>query len=145
MYSKRHVVSWHAATLRDYLRTNVAKAQIFHVISDACSRGYRWFDFNPSAGLEGVQVFKESFDARALPAPLVYVDSPLKRYARGVAGRLGVPYAGLSLERLEDVLGSDAEAGAAHGAPRPSQPGIVPPAARALNRSSAPPAPLWEE
>jgi hypothetical protein len=145
MYSKRHVVSWHAATLGDYLRTNIAKVQIYHVISDACSRGFRWFDFNPSAGLAGVQTFKESFDARALPAPLVYVDSTLKRYARGVAGRLGVPYAKLSLERLEDVLGSDAEAGAEHGRPSLAEARIIPPAARSLGRSSAPPAPLWEE
>lgn len=145
MYSKRHVVSWHAATLRDYLRTNIAKVQIYHVISDACSRGYRWFDFNPSAGLEGVQVFKESFDARPLPAPLVYVDSKLKRYARSVASRLGVPYAQLSLERLEDVLGSGAELGVEPRGARRADAGIVPTAARGPRRSSAPPTPLWEE
>lgn len=145
MYSKRHVVSWHAATLRDYLRTNVAKVQIYHVIADACSRGYRWFDFNPSAGLEGVQVFKESFGARPRPAPLVYVDSTLKRYARSVASRLGVPYAKLSLERLEDVLGGNGTRGAELGVPRSVDIPIVAPTARRLGRSSAPPAPLWEE
>jgi hypothetical protein len=105
LYARQHAVSWHAATLKHYLRTNVAKVQIVHVIQDACARGYRWFDFNPSAGLPGVQVFKESFNAKPLPAPMVYVDSSVKRWIRGMAGSLGVPYARLSLERLEDVLG----------------------------------------
>ncbi len=104
LYAKRHVVSWHAATLSDYLRTNVAKVQIYHVIQDACERGYHWFDFNPSAGLAGVQKFKESFDARPLPAPLVYVDSKLKRLVRGVAASLSVPYAELELTPLERLL-----------------------------------------
>lgn len=104
LYAKRHVVSWHAATLQDYLRSHVAKVQIFHVLQDACARGYRWFDFNPSAGLAGVQTFKESFDARPLPAPLVYVDAPLKRLARGVAARLNVPYAELALTPLTALL-----------------------------------------
>jgi hypothetical protein len=104
LYAKRHVVSWHAATLKDYLRSHVAKVQIFHVIRDACARGYRWFDFNPSAGLEGVRTFKESFDARPLPAPLVYVDAPVKRLARYVAARLNVPYAELELTPLAALL-----------------------------------------
>jgi hypothetical protein len=105
LYAKQHVVSWHAATLKDYLRSDIAKVQIFHVIEDAYARGYRWFDFNPSAGLGGVQVFKESFNAKPLPAPLVYVDSPVKSWVRGLASALNVPYARRSLEPLEDVLG----------------------------------------
>lgn len=105
LYAKQHVVSWHAATLRDYLRSDIAKLQIFHVIEDACSRGYRWFDFNPSAGLGGVRVFKESFNAKPLPAPLVYVDSNVKRWARRVASGLRVPYSELSLEPIAHVLG----------------------------------------
>jgi CelD/BcsL family acetyltransferase involved in cellulose biosynthesis len=104
LYARRHVVSWHAATLQDYLRSHVAKVQIFHVIQDACARGYRWFDFNPSAGLEGVRTFKESFDAQPLPAPLVYVDAPVKRLARSVAARLNVPYARLDLMPLTALL-----------------------------------------
>jgi len=104
LYAKRHVVSWHAATLSDYLRSHVAKLQIFHVIQDACARGYTWFDFNPSAGLVGVRTFKESFAARPLPAPLVYVDSPVKRLVRGVAASLHLPYAELGLLPLSELL-----------------------------------------
>ncbi len=103
-YAKRHVVSWHAATLRDYLRTDVAKVQIFHVIRDACDRGHAWFDFNPSAGLEGVRVFKESFNAQPLPAPMIYVDSTVKRRVRSLAAMFRVPYAELTLTPLDEVL-----------------------------------------
>jgi hypothetical protein len=104
LYAKRHVVSWHAATLKDFLRSHVAKVQIFHVICDACERGFDWFDFNPSAGLDGVRTFKESFNAEPLPAPMVYVDSKLKSVVRGVASSLNVPYAELSLEPLDEVV-----------------------------------------
>jgi hypothetical protein len=104
MYARRHAVSWHAATLADQLRTNVAKVQIFHVIEDAHRRGCRWFDFNPSAGLPGVREFKESFAARALPAPLVYVDDRPKRWVRKLASRFAVPYAALDLTPLSRVL-----------------------------------------
>jgi hypothetical protein len=88
----------------------VAKVQIFHVIQDACAHGYRWFDFNPSAGLAGVRTFKESFDARPLLAPLVYVDAPVKRLARSVAARLSVPYAQLELLPLTALLSPAPEA-----------------------------------
>jgi hypothetical protein len=104
MYARRHAVSWHAATLADQLRTNAAKLQIFHVIEDAHRRGCRWFDFNPSAGLAGVREFKESFAARALPAPLVYVDDRPKRWVRKLASRLAIPYAALDLTPLSSVL-----------------------------------------
>lgn len=104
LYAKRHVVSWHAATLKDFLRSHVAKVQIFHVIQDACERGFHWFDFNPSAGLDGVRTFKESFNAQPLPAPVVYVDSTLKSVVRGLAASLNVPYAELSLQPLGEVV-----------------------------------------
>jgi hypothetical protein len=104
LYAKRHVVSWHAATLSDYLRSHVAKVQILHVIRDACARGYQWFDFNPSAGLDGVRKFKESFAARPLLAPLVYVDSSVKRLVRGVAASFHMPYAELELTPLEELM-----------------------------------------
>lgn len=104
LYAQKQVVSWHAATLEKHLRSHVAKMQIFHVIKDSCQRGYDWFDFNPSAGLAGVQTFKESFNAQALAAPVVYVDSPLKRVARAVAAPLGVRHAKVTLRPLSAVL-----------------------------------------
>lgn len=103
-YSQKQVVSWHAATLEKHLRSHVAKVQIFRILEDSCRRGYAWFDFNPSAGLAGVKTFKESFNAEALPAPMVYVDSPLKRLARAVAAPLGVRDAKVERRPLATVL-----------------------------------------
>lgn len=117
-YSQRHSVSWHAATLKDYLRSGVSKYQSFEILKDCCARGLQWLDFNPSAGLDGVKELKESFRAEALPAPLVYVDTPLKRVIRTCASALNVHSAKLSIERLDaPPAANDAEA--AHGAAAP--------------------------
>lgn len=107
LYSRRHAVSWHAATLKDYLRSGVGKFQTFHIIKDSCERGYEWVDFNPSAGLGGVQELKESFRARVLPAPLVYVDTRVKAVVRKVASRLNVHSAKITLEPLDTSIGQD--------------------------------------
>jgi len=100
-YSQRHSVSWHAATLKDYLRSGVSKYQSFEILKDCCARGFQWLDFNPSAGLGGVQELKESFRAEALPAPLVYVDTTLKRLIRKCASALNVQSAKISVEPLD--------------------------------------------
>lgn len=114
-YAKRNVVSWHAATLKEYLRSHVAKVQIFEIIKDAYQHGYTWFDLNPSAGLGGVRTFKEGFNAIPLPAPLVYVDSPLKHVVRKCAAALNLGYARLALTPLAEVVDADAVHQAARG------------------------------
>jgi hypothetical protein len=68
----------------------VAKLLMYEIIQDSCRRGYRWFDFNPSATLPGVKFFKEGFGAQPLPAPVVYVDTRLKQLARSCAARLRI-------------------------------------------------------
>jgi hypothetical protein len=107
-YSRHHAVSWHAATLKDYLRSGVSKFQTFEIIKDCCARGYQWLDFNPSAGLGGVQELKESFRAEVLPAPLVYVDTPLKRLIRKCAATFNVRDAKISVELLDSNIGEAA-------------------------------------
>lgn len=97
VYAKRHAVSWHAATLEESLRSGVAKFQTYEIIRDCVDRNLEHLDFNPSAGLGGVRALKESFRPRVLPAPLVYVDSPLKRGVRAVCSRLNIGYAKLDL------------------------------------------------
>jgi CelD/BcsL family acetyltransferase involved in cellulose biosynthesis len=103
-YSQRHSVSWHAATLKDYLRSGVGKYQSFEILKDCCARGFQWLDFNPSAGLGGVQELKESFRAEPLLAPLVYVDTAFKRVVRRCATALNVQSAKISVERLDNVI-----------------------------------------
>ena len=102
--ARRHAVSWHAATLKSFLRSGVSKFQTFEIIKDCCARGYEWLDFNPSAGLGGVQELKESFRAEALPAPLVYVDTPLKSVIRKCAAAFNVKDAKIFIEPLDSTL-----------------------------------------
>lgn len=117
-YSKRHSISWHAATLRDYLRSGVGKFQTFEIIKDCCARGYDWLDFNPSAGLDGVKELKESFRAEALPAPLVYVDTTIKRLIRKCAATFNVRDAKISVEPLDaSVPGAESDAPAQLSSP----------------------------
>jgi hypothetical protein len=52
------------------------------VIRDACERGFRWFDFNPSGGHEGVAAFKRSFGAECRPAPVVTIEGARHRLVR---------------------------------------------------------------
>ncbi len=70
-HSKRHFVLWHGATIGTYFNLRPVNLLFYEVIKNACEKGYAWFDFNPSAGLEGVKAFKERFGAQALKCPIV--------------------------------------------------------------------------
>jgi CelD/BcsL family acetyltransferase involved in cellulose biosynthesis len=110
-YSRRHAVSWHAATRQQYLRSGVSKYQTFEILKDCCARGLEWLDFNPSAELAGVKALKESFRAQALPAPIVYVDAPVKRMIRRCAVLLNVRDAKLRLHPIATMLDSSVPLG----------------------------------
>ncbi len=118
-YSQKQSVSWHAATLKDYLRSGVGKFQSFEIMKDCCARGFDWLDFNPSAGLGGVKELKESFRAERLPAPLVYVDTTVKKVIRRTAALFDVRDAKIDLAPLDGWV-IDQEA--AH----PSSPPVAP-------------------
>ena len=100
-YARQQSISWHAATLKDYLRSGVGKYQSFEIMKDCCARGFQWLDFNPSAGLGGVKELKESFRAQALPAPLVYVDTNVKKLIRRGAMLFDVRDAKIDVAPLE--------------------------------------------
>ncbi len=104
LYSKKHVAYWHGATLKSHLKTSVSKLLKYEVVKASLLAGYEWYDFNPSAGLPGVKFFKEGFNPVSLPAPIVYVDTPLKRLARSCATRIRLQYAQLKLQPLDEVL-----------------------------------------
>lgn len=65
-HSSKHVVYWHGAALSNYFEVRPVNLLMYETIRDATERGFRWFDFNPSGGLEGVKAFKQSFGAMAL-------------------------------------------------------------------------------
>lgn len=65
-YSSKHVVYWHGAALSNYFEVRPVNLLMYEAIRDAAESGFRWFDFNPSGGLDGVKAFKQSFGAVAL-------------------------------------------------------------------------------
>ena len=70
-HSKRHFVYWHGASIESYFNLRPVTLLLYEVIKNACEKGYVWFDFNPSATLEGVKAFKERFGAQALRCPII--------------------------------------------------------------------------
>jgi hypothetical protein len=75
-YAKTHVVYWHGAALEDYFALRPMNLLFFEILWHACDKGYRWFDFNSSAGLEGVRRFKDSFGAKPLDCSYVHLRPP---------------------------------------------------------------------
>jgi hypothetical protein len=66
LYRGAHCVVWHAATHSEYLSSNASSLVYLTAIRAACEEGLRWFDFNPSGHLRGVEFFKESWGAKRL-------------------------------------------------------------------------------
>jgi CelD/BcsL family acetyltransferase involved in cellulose biosynthesis len=84
--SKRHVAYWHGAASAKLLEKRPANLLLAEAVRDACERGFWWFDFNPSAGLEGVRAFKRSFGAEPLPCPML-ARGPLRAWTLAEAIR----------------------------------------------------------
>jgi hypothetical protein len=58
-----HVDYWHGAADAVHMARYPVHLMIDEALRDACVSGRRWFDFNPSGGLEGVEAFKRGFGA----------------------------------------------------------------------------------
>jgi len=67
----RHVVYWHGAALSEYFHLRPVNWLMSEIIRDASTRGFDWFDFNPSGGLPGLTTFKERFGTRVVSCPVV--------------------------------------------------------------------------
>jgi hypothetical protein len=83
-YSPSHVVYWHGAALSSHFKFRPVNLLMYEAIKDAAERGYRWFDFNPSGGLDGVKAFKHSFGAQPIEANLMTKKSRLVSTATSV-------------------------------------------------------------
>jgi hypothetical protein len=61
----RTIIYWHGAALQEFFKhypNNLLHAEL---LAWGCANGYQVYDMGPSAGLEGVARFKESFGAQA--------------------------------------------------------------------------------
>ena len=65
-YHNEHAVYWHGVVHPAYMNLHAAHLLLSTAIEDACRSGFRWFDFNPSGGLKGVEHFKNGFGTRYL-------------------------------------------------------------------------------
>lgn len=65
-YHRDHTVYWHGTVHSAYMAYHPAHLLVAMAIEDACRSGFRWFDFNPSGGLQGVEHFKSGFGAQRL-------------------------------------------------------------------------------
>ena len=89
LYAPRHVSYWHAAALSEFFALRPANLLVHEMVLDACCRGLRWFDLNPSGGHAGVATFKERVGAVAVPSPVVVRDRatvPLRRLGNAIHG-----------------------------------------------------------
>jgi hypothetical protein len=86
-YSTTHVAYWHGAALEEYFRLRPVNLLIHEIVRDACERGHRWFDFNPSGGHESVKAFKKGFGAEERPSGVVQRSSRAEKVV-GALSRL---------------------------------------------------------
>ena len=61
LYLNRIVTGWHGVALEKYFKCCPNNILHMKIIRDALKNNYRYYDFGPSGGLEGVLRFKESF------------------------------------------------------------------------------------
>ena len=66
LYHGQHAVYWHGASLEEFLHLRPSNLVHWEAIRDAQARGFRWFDFNPSGGHEGVARYKATFGPTVL-------------------------------------------------------------------------------
>lgn len=60
-YHNRHVAYWHGANFYKYFDLRGSHVLHYHIIKDACNRGFYYYDLLPSGGHEGVIRFKNGF------------------------------------------------------------------------------------
>ncbi|KAF5426258.1 MAG: peptidoglycan bridge formation glycyltransferase FemA/FemB family protein [Candidatus Methanomarinus sp.] len=65
-YCGNHIVWWHGATLSDFFNHYPANFLQNEIIKESCEKGYKYYDFNPSGGHEGVMKFKDRFGAKRI-------------------------------------------------------------------------------
>ncbi len=67
----QHMTYWHGASDPAFQALRPVNLLIATLIEHCCKYGLRWFDFNPSMGIVGVDRFKQSFGAQAAFSPIL--------------------------------------------------------------------------
>ena len=87
-YRNKHCVEWHASFLSDYFRYGVRNFLVHNIVLDANAKGYKYYDFNPSGGLEGGVRFKETFGTEKLPIKRWKWENPFTRVVTDVKRKI---------------------------------------------------------
>lgn len=77
-YTSDYAVEWHAASNEDAHQLGANHLIVYHILKDAQANQMQVYDFNPSAGMRGVERFKEKFGAVKRDS-LVYTSHDLKQ------------------------------------------------------------------
>lgn len=85
LFGARHVVYWHGAMLEELAPLRPANALHHTLIEESRRRGARFYDFNPSAGLAGVEAFKAGFGPKSVSFPTFEWRGGLASWLRGSA------------------------------------------------------------
>ncbi|MUV59841.1 peptidoglycan bridge formation glycyltransferase FemA/FemB family protein [Halobacterium sp. CBA1126] len=86
----QHVDYWHGASFSEYFDYNPNDLLQYSIIEDAIDAGYRWYDFNPSGGHEGVIQFKSEFGPERMKIYRRTHTDPKIEFASMIKEKLGL-------------------------------------------------------
>jgi len=86
----QHVDNWHGASFSEYFEYNPNDLLQYSIIKDSIDTGYRWYDFNPSGGHEGVVKFKSEFGPKRMKVNRKSHTDPKIKFASMVKEKLGL-------------------------------------------------------
>ncbi|MCS6888424.1 MAG: GNAT family N-acetyltransferase [Chloroflexus sp.] len=76
-YWNQHVTAWHGTVTREALKRRAMVVLDVEIARDAAARGFRYYDLNTSAGIEGVMQYKRNFATIDYPIARCRYRSPL--------------------------------------------------------------------
>ena len=88
-YWRDHAAYWHGAMFERAMPFRPSHLLHAEIMRDAIERGFRWYDFNPSGGHEGVVRFKRGFGADAFPLQRWTYEGLSARFVHEINDRLG--------------------------------------------------------
>lgn len=84
---RNHSAYWHGAMDAESSKVRPMNLLVASIVASTCGEGIRWFDFNPSMGIAGVERFKSSFGAVAAACPVLQKTGSAVKVAAS-AGRM---------------------------------------------------------
>lgn len=87
-YFNDYIVAWHGATYEEYFSYCPVNVLDTELIRDGIEKGYKYYDFNPSGGFDGVARYKSRFGAKTYPVKRWLYENSYWRSAKNLASKL---------------------------------------------------------